>query len=466
MTNLDNADTYYQNVIKRWGEASWSFKDACDKANQQTFMGRLWLLEKDGTIKTEGIPWSIIANKVEIDGNGNKSRIYCNQFEHIIQALEKWEISGDVAREQATELWVRLLLDLAAMNADDLRKWEIAVWLTNIIDINNLEGVRGHIFEDTMKEAMKKVISKIDIPITAWETAVLWQNEEARKIQIAATTTIAKIKDILSSWDNDQWKKILELFEILNNKFNTINKWISFNIGGTALGYNAGKKLVDIESQDRRWIVIFEEQSEDGIIGPRANGITKIIEDMTDIMGEWREDKTFEVFVEKIGEEKAALIPEDVTKVCAGKKMRDIATGTTTVFNPFISRTLLGWFDGEPIVKIAKIIHVTGGPLDKRATGISDNYRAEINMGDITSPQIVTLSQIAKDIPDKVVANKFNMGAPVAIICHEDDIDAIIKKAEAIGITAKHRWTVHKKTDENQTNIIRWVGLNNSDINF
>jgi len=466
MTNKLIQDDYYQNVIQRWDEASGEFKAACDEANQKTYPAREGLLE-ERTIKSSP---SIVRSRTEIDGNGNKPRIYCNQFENIFQALEKSKISREEAKEEAKELRYRLLLDLIAMNADDLRKGEIALMVTNIIDINHLKWPRWHLFQESMAEAMKKVILEVDIPMTAGETAVLWPNEEARKIKKATVEAMKEIQKILDKNKPTRGKTnrmtwIQDIINNLTNQIEIIGEGISFNIGWTVVWYSPNKKkLANIEDRGLRWIIALEEQSQDWIIWPRANGITKIIEDMIEIMGEWRENKTFEEFVTTIGEEKAAEIPKHVSKVCTGKKMRDIATGRTTVFNPFISKTLLGWIEGDPIAKIAKLIHITGNPLKKIVEWVgNENYRIEIDMRGITSPQIITLLQIAKDIPDGVVANKFNMGMPYAIVVAEEDIDKVIEEASKAWYTASRRWQVHQRDVPNR---MLWVWLNKTTIEF
>jgi hypothetical protein len=43
-------------------------------------------------------------------------------------------------------------------------------------------------------------------------------------------------------------------------------------------------------------------------------------------------------------------IPEEVKYICRSKKMRDIATGKTTVFNPFIAGNLLAGVETEPSI--------------------------------------------------------------------------------------------------------------------
>ena len=61
-----------------------------------------------------------------------------------------------------------MLMDLIAMNADDLRWGELAIGATNIIDINRLKWKRWHLFHDSMVVAFKRVIKTTGIAMTAW----------------------------------------------------------------------------------------------------------------------------------------------------------------------------------------------------------------------------------------------------------------------------------------------------------
>ena len=84
------------------------------------------MLYSDGSLETNSNEdfthiKKIRAVKETIDGVGTKVQIYTNQFENIFQSREKKEIDGDTAKSQAIELWERMLMDLIAMNADDLR---------------------------------------------------------------------------------------------------------------------------------------------------------------------------------------------------------------------------------------------------------------------------------------------------------------------------------------------------------
>ena len=51
---------------------------------------------------------------------------------------------------------------------------------------------------------------------------------------------------------------------------------------------------------------------------------------------------TFRAFLERIEEEQLPKLPVELKTQCANLTLGQIATGKTTVFNPFISRDLLG----------------------------------------------------------------------------------------------------------------------------
>jgi hypothetical protein len=67
--------------------------------------------------------------------------IYNNQVELLIK---KFENNSDKEKynkliSECTEIYERMLHDLVAMNADDLRNGEMSIAVTNIIDINHLK---------------------------------------------------------------------------------------------------------------------------------------------------------------------------------------------------------------------------------------------------------------------------------------------------------------------------------------
>ena len=478
--NINEKDNYFSDVIQRWDEASGSFLNACKEGNTSSKAQQLSILNTDGSIEIHGHPENIRIKKIRavketIDGVGTKVQIYTNQFENIFQSREKKDIDGETAKTEATELWERMLMDLIAMNADDLRWGELAIWATNIIDVNHLKWTRGHLFQDSMAEAMKRTIQTTGIAMTAWETAVLGMSHEAVKIHTAAQKTIEEIQNILN-WQIVEWmnstnnQRIQEILNTFDDTMKIKAEEISFNIWWTCLWLASdSNKLIPLA--DGQVIIGFQEIAANGIIWPRSNGITKIRKDMNTIMGDGRENKTFEDFLEKIWPEKSERIPEDVKSICSGKKMRDIATGKTTVFNPFIADDLLGWVESEPRVGISALIHVTGNPLKKISEWIDrdkeNSYTVQLNMSDMKTPQIITLLQVALDIPDEEAMNKRNMGVPYAIVGNPSDEGIILKMAEARHMIGKNMGSITRQPiKEKWKNTISGVGLNKSSMVF
>ena len=63
--------------------------------------------------------------------------------------------------------------------------------------------MRGHLFQDSMADAMKKTIQATGIAMTAGETAVLGISPEAAKIYLLAERMIADINDIIARDNHD-----------------------------------------------------------------------------------------------------------------------------------------------------------------------------------------------------------------------------------------------------------------------
>jgi hypothetical protein len=84
-------------------------------------------------------------------------------FEALCQEYRNGKIEEEVCIEKSIPIWERMVHDLIAMNADDLRDGQMAVSVTNIIDINHLRGKRGKIFSLSMSGALGKATREIDI---------------------------------------------------------------------------------------------------------------------------------------------------------------------------------------------------------------------------------------------------------------------------------------------------------------
>ena len=126
----DSLTDYASDVIWLWDHASDVLKEACEEANRDTTVA--------GYFRESGwyelIEWKAV--KESIDGVGTKWQIYCEAFEGYYKEYERWEITKEKLNIYWIDLWERILHDLIAMNVDDLRNGEMAVAVTNIIDIN------------------------------------------------------------------------------------------------------------------------------------------------------------------------------------------------------------------------------------------------------------------------------------------------------------------------------------------
>lgn len=447
---------YSDDVVKAWDEASGNFKAACDAANDNTTVARLF---EDGRLKE----W--YASVDSIDGVGTKVQIYTSAFEWYIREFENQELSEDVLFDKAVDIWERMLHDLIAMNTDDLRQWEMAVSITNIIDINHLKWLRGKVFADSMTRALANVIRDNDIMLTAGETAILWDPKQVQQILHAQGETFDEVLSLLREklWEGQVTSQVEQILKSHHQKVEVILQGIEFNIGGTAKGITDGKnKLSPLNS----WQVIvgLQEKRKDGIIGPRSNGITAIRNSMTEVAWEGWENMSFEDFLETIGDEKAGMISHDVRMVCAWKKMWEIATGKSTVFNPFVSRTLLGGVDGKKQVKLSSIIHVTWNPWHKIASGVPW-VGIDLDITDVPVPTIIEILQAVSGISDEDAIKGWNMWVPYALICDEDQVEEVIRLANEDGIQAQRIWvTIEESPDKKGT--IKGVWIGNSEIDI
>jgi hypothetical protein len=377
-------DIYSRNVIAAGDQASGQFKVACKKANAaHSLASQYGILADDWeTIVVNKQNLYPITNvKETIDGVGTKVQIYQNQFEYMFKERDAWHLSGDDLREECIDLWTRMLMDLIAMNADDLRNWELAISATDIIDINflvwpNDDKRRGNLLQDTLSEAFADVIRMTWIAITAWETAILGESKKTSRLYKLIDKDSATIIKILTEFNEWRFLPLETAIATLKKQQEIVSDMkqeIDFNIWGTALGIATSDKLMPF-TKDAYTIVALHERPKDGIIGPRSNGITKIRTSMEELLWEWWENKGFSDFIDAIGEEKESKISEDVMGVCRGKKMWEIATWSTTVFNPFVANTVLGGLNREPIIEVSKLIHVTGNPLKKISEGIANPW--------------------------------------------------------------------------------------------
>lgn len=463
-------DSSYAKTVIGNGDAfsEWS-KAECDSAMQETLAFKEWLVENiDGSWETV-VPPSEVKTfvKKDIDWVGTKVQIYLIMFESLCELYKNGEISLEICLEKSTDLWVRMLHDLIAMNADDLRDGQMAVMVSNIIDINHLNGERWRVFGLSMIRAMWIATREIGIGNGVGETAVLWDSLTVQEL-IAEIWRLVKVLENIPGLTKNQKAHIDKEIKDHRKRMRSIGVHIDFNIWWTVQGVRKNKKLVPLE-EGFAVVAIYEKPDKNGIIWPRSNGLTAIRKNMSALSGadKWP-TMTFEKFLEHIWPEQAAKLPEELKRECAWLLLGEIATGMTTVYNQFISRDLLGGFEWEPSVKVASVIHVTGNPLKKIQGGLRWKRNLGINL-DISKskiPQIIQIIQHLTGMSDEVAAKSFNMGVPEAIICPMSEVDAIIEKAKARGMTGENIGKVVWHQEWQPRSVVMWVGINKSTVSI
>jgi hypothetical protein len=118
------------------------------------------------------------------------------------------------------------------MNADDLRDGQMAVAVTNIIDINHLGGERGRVFSDSMSQAMERATTEIGIGNAAGETAILGEGKNARAYKLAADISARVLRE-LPNPNAEQRAYIDEHLAEHDARIADITNSIDLNIGGT-----------------------------------------------------------------------------------------------------------------------------------------------------------------------------------------------------------------------------------------
>lgn len=468
MNSGNIGENYKLDVVQAGDQASGNFREACNTANEEVWVRKY--------LKNTGTSWEIevwgnwVKSVIEsIDGVGTKVQIYTRQFENYIQAQVSWEITDTELLNASVELWERMLHDLIAMNVDDFRNWEMAVVVTNIIDINHLKWARWKVFADSMAIAMWNVISEVDIAITAWETAVLWEPKKVNDIMATVEDYSALLIWILEGIPESKVKNdITTILDSLQQDLGKKLKEIEFNIGGTGLGIQwYWDKFVPLWQWQK--IICFQEKpTESWIIGPRSNGITAIRKHMIHLLWENWENKTFEEFLEQIGEEKTSQLSDTLKEECKGLKMWDIATGKTTVFNPFISRNLLWWVDDEPKAKISSLIHVTGNPWRKIIEWLrwAHDLRIILDLANIKLPQIVEILQVVSNISDQEAMDYWNMWIPYIIICEHESLEIIQTEANKAWFMTHNIWCLSQKNIRDPQCTLFKAGIWKSNIIF
>lgn len=475
------ATSYQTEFIQAGDDVSKILKKASIEANKTySYLVELYSLEWHNVILNHPlVQHSDAMLESQTDGVGTKVRIYMRQYNVMYEAYKRWDLERETFEATANELMYRMMLDLYAMIVDDFRDGHIAISVTDIIDINHIkidinnpDKEQGIVWANAMKYAIENVIKETQIALIAGETAVMGagDNEVAlRKMVSDLTNRLLGIEDYISgsaAWlqivDNTQERIKDQIKEILNPEgektvteirgfAKIIEGRMELNIGGSGNGVLNWNRLIDKKAGDD--ILVFcEKKTPSGIISPRANGISAIRK-LEDIFGDDWTNKTITDFFdhpaisEKPG---AAKLKQKFIDQWPSldTKIWDVATWCTTIYNPFISRVLLGGTEKTPDYEVSWLAHMTGNPPRKLAELIGDkNLNLSIDYSDMEIPQIVEMCMLAFDISFEDAFSMWNMGIPYIVIADSSDSDVIIQKAREHGFTVKKKGTISNVED-------------------
>lgn len=109
------------------------------------------------------------------------------EFNILYEGFKIGMIEKENFQNTTNELMYRMMLDLYAMIVDDFRDGHVAIYLTDIIDINHIKiseddtnKEQGIVWANGMKYALEKVIKETGIALTAGETAVLGMGDNEK----------------------------------------------------------------------------------------------------------------------------------------------------------------------------------------------------------------------------------------------------------------------------------------------
>lgn len=455
-------ENYLRDVIQAWDDASERYKRACIEANENSLIWQNWMLVGWKIAIPDTLKWVKI--EAQIDWVGTKTQIYMKQFELWFREYEQNKDDGWALEKivrNTTEIFERMLSDFFAMNTDDLRKWEVALGMANIMDINHLKWEKWQIFWICMANAMTNVIKRTGIAILNWETAILWNSQNHKELSSLVRSCIEQITALkLDSRDLDNIIKKIENWAL------QVENQIEVNLWWTVIWIETKEKLIPLA--DWQVIIWFQEiPTESGIIWPRSNGITLIRRTMEELLGADWPNRTFEDFKKAILEDNEDAKFEWLDYP-GGMKLWDIATWKTTVYNPFISQQLLGWIEWDPVVWISWIIHGTWNPPKKITNVIwKERFDIEVDFSNLQMPPIMIMCQLTNWITDEVALKQWNMWLPYAVICNTEDVWNIIEMAKNNWIIAKKIGSINS-TPEDEEPMLRvdWVGIWKSSFEY
>lgn len=223
--------------------------------------------------------------------------------------------------ETAKTLFYRMFLDLFAMNVDDFRQGDLALAVSDILDIDQItldgeDSEQGQIFCEAFAHAIGRVIEATGIACVAGETAVMGDGDKlnaTRKNMGGIVNDVLGLEQILAGISEtvdlpEQVHKLVMTTRTLVRNASlaketqeAIDRSVELNLGGGTIGYRNGQKLAKMEA-GHVVVAIFEKKTEKGIISPRANGISAIRATMTSLLGDDWAIKTLRDYFAAISE--------------------------------------------------------------------------------------------------------------------------------------------------------------------
>lgn len=273
----------------------------------------------------------LAGHEVQTDGVGTKVRIYMAAFNTLYEEYRAKPSEGkkQAFLETSKSLFYRMFLDLYAMNVDDFRNGDLALAVSDILDIDHItlngdDAEQGEIFCAAFAHAIGRIIQETSIALVAGETAVMGDGDKKiateknygsivdRVLELQENTSQFTMNSELSPEAERLLLKVKRLiFQATEAKKRqaVINRSVELNLGGSTTGYRNGQKLVPLEA-GHDVIAIFERKTEKGIISPRANGISAIRKTMTKLLGDNWSMKTLRDYFDELGKQSIHISDE------------------------------------------------------------------------------------------------------------------------------------------------------------
>lgn len=469
LTDILNSSDYEESVHQPWKIASDVFKKAGNPDDVPNIVekGNQWFKFWDYEVSEQS------------DWEWTKWQIYEDEFENIWTSHINDKLSYENAYQEWVSLWNWRIRDLFAMNTDDHIQWQVCFSLSDYIHVNYLAWRKWMFFVETFWQAMKDVVTDIGIKVHTWETAIMghspeavellhaWQEEREKIIKIVTATESTWYTIERQQTRDDLIKKICETYDEWSEIAKKILWKIRVSLSWTSLAVSKSKKAIEknrltkdsiddlndwtLESI-KAWdaIIMIQESPYEWIIWARANWYTAIREGMKEKLWENRWSILFDDIHSEYKHKYWISFNNELVQACKWKKLRQIATWRSTIFNPFVSRDVLNadkqW--EAPIVLLSWMAHVTGDPLYKLTNILKWNNNLQLNLDykDVVIPHICQILQIIWWVNDKTAMNQWNMWVPYVLSCDESKVNELIELGKEKWYVLKKIWSVYKKT--------------------